>query len=1405
MTKADGGDTFGRPTAQEVAEAHWSRYSILGQGVMHLAAGALDEGDQAVDLSFNARRYAREAGLSGLDEELASGWFDGARNRAQFDRLAQVARWNQDLKQTIIDGHDGSAVLNFAYGLLDVTSLLSVAGLGRGALGGAAVGLTDALAQNAVLHKLQPLREREDDFMNIGVSTFLGAGLGAVFNRLPHDSPLRPGHPDNPLHPENLDKTPLREQGLGSSSGAELRGDSIGAARVAQGYDDAGNPVYRPRMAGDDFKIAQGGKAQQWIDDTLFGGLTPIGRMTHYDGPGLEAMARLTDIPGLNLRGHLEGRVQGPDAESLRTLYTLEGQKAAEDVVGLFRKANEDLGDSASGLLHDAKDMVHSLSTGTVDVGSVSRRDFMAAVDDLNIAAATARQTQGDIYAPIIAKLKDSLGGDEAKATKVFGRVKEAVERQQKFYNDFWDEAVRHGAADPRLAQDGHYTPVLYNKKGIDKNPAEFETMLLEHVADKPQTEFLQAQGYIAQGGPPKPVKPGEKAEALPADWEALKAQDPARAAKAIREWAGDQELARTLVAEGRVAAAETRQAAAQEAAADVLDDFRGASKDYRKASLKELRAEAAEQTLAANVRNLGAAQRAAEKAEAKVNAALAKVKDPYALAEDLQEQLARGGHDLDAHARAVRQAERSADDAQGFVGFLRDEKTPHLDARKDLAPLKDEDWRAARDLEHAQTQIAEVNRELREALENRKTAQDHLREARAVFEDTASRQRNAADWKAAVDKEVRTLLQHEDHADLAPGFRERMARDTERLDKLRIALEDAQAARQKALIMKRLLRQDLTAAAKEVRDSAHALRKAQWAASRNAKQTPAAKWAQQLTNHLRGGQRAPGGLLLDKAPMTGRLKQKTLNWSFEEMQKLKAMEFRESDPLHQMDRYTSDLGGQVAAHRAFDGASRDEVLREAMGHYDTLIAGAKSEKEKAAIRTVRDKNLKDVEAIWDKVLGRHEVKDDDALTWTIDRLKQATLLRYQGGFIFGAVNDIATGMYAARGFAPGLVAMRGKTGKLIAEAAKGHEGAKELSTFLQSLEHGSHMAFSERALASGAGEDLAGFGSGLTRQVTGKVEAVMNATADATGKLSGLKGFSDIMRRTAAWVQLTNIRRWAKDGWDKLPAGKRADLAKLGIGKTELTQIGRLMDKHGEDVKDLFIPNTHKWIADSQGNTDPLGAHMADVLNLALVKTAKRASIVSGFGNQPLLMSKPMGRLFLQFQSYAATFYQGFLRSAVQHGALTGEYGRSAMALGWALAAGEMSAQIAAFRKEGTAGLGNYNDPDKKAAHAVEVIQRSGFLGMAGAPLQAGVNLLSPVLNARTGVTLTGSTSKYSQNGWLANLAGPWSQTLADVSQMGADAANGEGSRVWKKAHTLIPLNQQAKVLMHLAGVDSF
>lgn len=1362
---------LGGPDWLDVANATFQVDNITGQVLLHMGVADGDETEQA-DFNPFAFYGANKERYGYLAPFVARGALDDVRSEAKFRRIAEVTRQNIEARELIARGDGGNPIANMAVSLLDLPTILSFGTVGvgmrgaslvsRAAIGGTASFMDAAMAE-AALQGMDATRKAEDAFMNLGTATFIGAGFSSLFRHLPPDHPINPRHPENPLRVD-AEPAPVMEQRIGHLPEEGHVGGSAGAMAA---------------RAGDD-RIATGGAVSSALDKVLIAP-TPLGRMNGYSGSGQSAIAQLYDLGGLMLEKNKRGIAHAPEAEAYLIQSKHEGQALIRDLETNFRETSIDLG--ASTVSHKAGAALDQLTLGAVDKRMLPRQAFFDLIDE-ELAARMTNNVRVQLEARETLK---GLGIEGDQATRVLAGVRKAADDATAFMNRMMDEAERIGLADPNLRKENYGKPMIYVKQAIDNNQGALRAMALRHFTEKPSPEFLVEHGYIKDPNA-KPVASETEVKAGPthADWNAIVASGDLKLQNdALTHWRGALEDAQAEQATQRVLSAQQRQLKATQEFEVISDGLDAAKADLKDASLKKMRARVREVEAGWQSRNLASLTRTAEKSEAVVDDILKRVKHPDDLAEDLRAQLIADGHKLDVQAAQVRAAERPVSEAQAVVDGLRADKAPLASERADLDPLADQHWQAQRDRAHVQEQIDKINAELRDAYAQRREAQDALRAARAEFEATATQQRMTADWKAAVDKEVQRLIDHEGEAVLAPGFRSNLRMQRERLDALRQSYDDAVKAWREAGDVYRGNRAGLKASRKELAQSQKELRRAVFAKKRVETSTPLSQYVDQWVDSMRGADRTPGGMLLDRDPRTGRLQERKIEWSTDELKELKKLGFVETDVVHMMERYAQDMGGEIALHKAFNGQTREDVLRQANADYQALIDRATDPKEIARLNRARKLNEEDIAAGFDRIKGRHDLTDNNGLTWFADKIGRIGLLRYMGGFVFGAAGDLATAAMAARGGAGGFLKYAATAGKdfryILEQAKKGDPGMKELEKILGSFENAAHMATSDRALGRGSAADLIGFGTGRTREITGKIDKYLGLAADKANAFSLLKGFSDSVRRSAGLVQLANIAEWTRKGWGNLSVGQQTDLLTLGIGETEAKRLGQLFEKHSTvHPNGLVSPNMHAWIK------DPLGNEMSDLLTTALEKTQRRASYTSGMGHQPLLMDKWYGKLFLQFQSYAFQFFSNFVRANAQRMALTPGDLKSYQASALALAAGVFTAEVAYWRK------GEKPDRESKA-YAYALLQRSGILGWTGSYSDAGIKLLAP--------DVAGNASKYSQNSWLSNMLGPGMGTLETLSGLGADAARGEWSEVGKKAKTLAPMRQQYDFLNRLFG----
>ncbi len=1375
-----------QPDAWDVAGATWRLDTIVGQALNSLHHAGQDE---TPDPAFNPYTYLEQnkkqyEDILPLITNGTTG-FSGIRSRAGFENFVATQRKNLRDRETIARGEGGSILLNMGVSMLDVTSLISGAGFVRAGVGAtravrmastAAAFATDAAVQESLLHSMDASRSREESFMNIGVGTFLGAGLGAVFRHLPHDSALRAGHPDNPLHPDNFDRVEVNSHYVGQ---LPSEGDSIGAMRATIGAE--GSEVAVGRGA-----IAKG------VDKLFSIAPTPLGRLARYQSEkGRETLLSLYDTGGLMTKAMARGDARPVEAETLKTIYDQRAQAVRNDVASIYQQANMDLGQSKAGT--SARGLVNTLTLGDKDINAIPQKVFNDAITDVAIARRTGDTLGSE---KVMKRLIDAgLAPEDAKSAHK--RVFEAADKYRDAYDSIWSEAERMGLADPKLKGVGEYgMPQLWVKSRIDENPEEFRSLMQQHLGTRPMENWLIEEGYIKDPNA-KPVTgpDGKVVDLTPyASWDDIvKSGDSTLQNDILKAWRGEEQAFANDFLNAKLRAHEQQQLKAQDQLSDLMTQLGSAETDYRAARLSEMKAAGRAIERGIVTRSVAAASLKAERAETKVKSLLAHHPAPESLGDELMAGLRQTGHQIDIAGPRVTEASARASEADSLVTSLRGEKKGVIGELKDVSAMETgmEKSRALRPLREDHYRL---KRELADAIEEQRGAQRELADANKELERLSREQAGQYKWLEAVAKDVEILKANEADVLLAPGFRAQEIGNMDKLSVLKSALDDATVARKAAYELRRQLGEDVKSARRAANRSAAQLRQTAFKVRKGTSADhPLNQYVQQLSEGLRGKERAPRGLLLDEQPLTGRLKERQFNFSPEEYQRFRELGMLEGNADDAFIRYAQDMGGQMAVHRALNGKKVDAAIREVEEDYDRLIGSAKTTQGRDALRAQRDNLTDDIRHAYDRLLGKYDSKDTNGIVWIADKLKMMGLIRYMGGFIFSAIGDLATAQWAAPGSL--MHAITRKTSReykyILEQAAKGDPDMKELQMILGSFETGLHLNMSDKALGRGSVRDHIGFGTGLTRDITSKIDKYMDLTADAGNKLSGLAWYSNVVRRSAGLVQLANIRNWAGK-YATLSAGKKADLAALGIGEAEAKRLDTLFTKYGSEQRNgLFSPGMTKWLAETDGE------EMKYVLESALTKTQKRASYTSGFGNQPLLMDKWYGKLFLQFQSNAFQFTNNFMRAGFQRGAVTGEHGRFAAAMGTGLAVGVLMNAIAAFRKG--------QDVTKQTPQemAYNTIQRSGLLGFLGSYVDAGVKLGDPVLKENFGFTLGGGASKFSQNSWLANLMGPWAGNVESLGGIGANAVNGDLNKAGQKAFRLLPLNQQMTLLMRIAGAN--
>jgi hypothetical protein len=1382
----------------EAAKAGWQRYTFVNQATLAAAAVNGIDATDVDDPTYNQYAYAikHKDEYKDVWDNVLAGHFDEVRSETGFKRRAFMIRENKAVDEELGHAGLGGQLAGMGLSIFDVTSLVGGGAfvnagksvtLGSTAYRAAKVGLVEGAIQEAAMQQMDPTQTWKDAVVNIGFSGLAGGALGGLAHYVMPHSKLGLEPENIGRHEEVIERTP------GSTREEEIKLTN----ERGEGYSDAGAAAVSPetearykQMAETDTEIALGGRVSQFAD-TVFARMlmgSPLGRLKHMPPVLRGYLTQGMDQFGLLNRGMARGQAAAPEAEAFRNNYLHKGKALQEELGDILRKAQMDLGDSY--LAARAKGTLDTMSHGKLQNGKLRREDFFS-----EVSADLASYMTGDLNAE--QKIKARLvqqGLEPADADKVYVRVKEASNAAKAHMDRFRDDAVRSGLMDPKLDLGGGYgLPVMYVRGAINKDPHAFENIVLRLLEKEPQEEWLRGQGWVRDKVDADATKGIEPVEAR--TWEDIQ-NDPALLNQVLKEWNGEVEHNMREQAAAAWTSAETQLNRTMAEVEAMVEGLKLNEKDKKVKTVGAARTAARLAEAQWHEKRLGTSLASVERAESKVAKIERDYPELFGMRDDARRQQMNDAQALDAAAGKAGRAADDFADGQYLTDFLRSERAK---AHAEKAGADADKWQAKRDRQLAQDEIDRINGEYRQALRERNEAKLNLSEARAEMKATSRNQRNADRWAEAIERKANERAKHADEADLGPGFREQLEIERSRIDQLQEKVRKAQALRAEAIDVWKQNRKGLGIGRKELRAAKRQFARTGNLVEKLGKRTPKAEYAEQLRHSLSGMSKAPAGMLMDKVADSGRLKERRFKWTPELWEELSRKGFVENDLSHLMDRYTKDMGGRLAWHKAFDGVGLDELARRADADAVKWISEATTPKERARRQQLKDKGLKDLQMVHDRTLGKYDVQDTDPVSWGVKAVQNGAYLRIAGGIAWSAMQDIGTAMFSAPRFLRGLMGGANQYKRIIREyeEALAHgdphgraEGLRQLKTLLASMENVAFTGVSSRAVGGGSAMDQIGVGHGITRTMTRNVEIAMNNLADKTTWLTGLSFISDYTRRTAAFVQMANLREWTRD-MSKLSASHRAQLASLGVGEKEGQRFQELFKKHGRDSGKLFDPGLDKW------RSEPDGHKYAELFEIVLTKAQNRSSYVESFGSTPpLLMDNQIAKLLFQFQSHALMTTNNFMRAGIQRGAVTGDYFSGTAALGTSVALGVAVASLRGFMN-GKDKMNEWEQDPSKLAR--EVFDRSNLLGAVSPYFDAGSKLFGGHINKMVGGKFFDAGTKYSQNNWYESLLGPW---LGQIRGMGGavnDTVNGNLDTAGKKLIRMIPLNQYIRLFMEL------
>ncbi len=320
--------------------------------------------------------------------------------------------------------------------------------------------------------------------------------------------------------------------------------------------------------------------------------------------------------------------------------------------------------------------------------------------------------------------------------------------------------------------------------------------------------------------------------------------------------------------------------------------------------------------------------------------------------------------------------------------------------------------------------------------------------------------------------------------------------------------------------------------------------------------------------------------------------------------------------------RYARVMGADVELARKFGSPDMKDQLLKIKEDYDRLRQGITDEKELRRLNAAEKSDKLDVEHLRDLLRGtRIEAPIETNYARMSRVVNQLNYARSMGEMVLASITD------AVR------PAMVHGLGQFMADLPK----------FLTARE-AVKMSVGEAQLAGNVLERVLGTRLATVSEiidpytVRSPFEKLMENMTNAASKWNGIRMWTDMMKSVAAVMTqnriLANVEAFAK-----APAKERQYLAFLGIDQSMAERIAAQFSAHGETIDGVRVANTSAW-----EDAVAVRAYRA-----AMNKDVNSIIVERSVGDVPLFAHTPMGRMLLQFKSFALASHQKVLLRGLQ------------------------------------------------------------------------------------------------------------------------------------------------------------
>lgn len=464
-----------------------------------------------------------------------------------------------------------------------------------------------------------------------------------------------------------------------------------------------------------------------------------------------------------------------------------------------------------------------------------------------------------------------------------------------------------------------------------------------------------------------------------------------------------------------------------------------------------------------------------------------------------------------------------------------------------------------------------------------------------------------------------------------------------------------------------------------------------------------------------------------------------------------KIHDFVQNDIEEVMRAQFRTMSADVELQKKFGSVDLKDQIAKINDEADARIGNAKDAAERKRLEAQRVADVRDVEAIRDRLRGTYALlSNPDGLVLRAGRVaRNINYLRLLGGMTISAVPDMAKVVFThglTSTFRDGFLPM-----------VKNFQAVKLAGREVKMAGTALDMVLDSRVMALGDITDDFGRHS--------KFERGLQSLSTRFGVVSLMAPWNASLKQFAGLVTMTNMLRSSQRV--ALGKGSASDIRKLaaaGIDEDLAGRIARQFSEHGDEQDGVFLAKAADW--------SDIGAQEA--FRSAVVRDVDRIIVTPG-QDKPLWMSTELGKTVGQFKSFGTASIQKTLLAGMQQ--------RDAATLNGTMLMLGLGAFTYAMKQM------NAEQPlsDNPAVWAVEALDRSGITGW----LMDGNNIAEKFTRGRVGFSaLTGEqVSRYGSRNVIGSFLGPTPEAIADIFQISGSVFAGDTARAdLRRARQLIP-----------------